>query len=133
MGHGTSMWGDVMGYGGQLERGWDGLGHHWPPQSMWGHAVVQPSSLDLLPFPLLHAPALCRPPATHKFVQLLRLPSSGGIGPVSELPSRLLQGHQSRGGRTGVSTVGEVLHSMPERPCLPPSVCVHCTMAMMAG
>jgi len=122
------MWGDVMGYGGQLERGWDGLGHHWPPQSMWGHAVGQPSS-----HPLLHAPALCLPhPATHKFVQLLRLPSSGGIGPVSELEPSALQGHQ-RGGRGGVITVGEVLHSMPERPCLPPSVCVHCTLARMAG
>ena len=69
------------------------------------------SPRDSTPLVLPSSPALLHPPApppqpsmpspsspvTHKYWQLWRLPSSGGMGPVSELSPRELQGHQGEG------------------------------------
>ena len=53
-----------------------------------------PASTSPPPQPSMPSPSS---PVTHKYWQLWRLPSSGGMGPVSELPSRSLQGHQGEG------------------------------------
>ena len=89
--------------------------------------LLPPPSPPSCPSPLPPPPCHSQNCAALEVAQLRRNRTRQRIG------VEITAGPPKQGGRGGVSTVGEVLHSMPERPCLPPSVCVHCTLARMAG